>query len=775
MTQQINKCLSVLVLLILSSFCNLARANFCKKLFNNLTQININSEFGYGDAANKSDYVLMSNMETMKSGYIELNIKAEESDTPSIQLPNSGGVVGKPFINKKNANPDPGFQNLLKTEKYQNSLEPSVILIEKLNEILPNFLKSFLAQIDTLNVSPELTPYFYQLVDSMVKNPSKIELSNSNDSIFKGLPADRIAATRIGDLGSPIYLNIDMLRWGDFRQVNIKTEVAFGGSAMGRELREDLERQGDPRILQYTFNDKLMEQNSSIEGLMTWFGILLHEKAHQIGLKDNGNITPDQLAVHFQQFVKKQIIEHRVEIKDDYHPWLKVIQILPQRDGWKGDLLMLDGNGVRSLTPDILEWLNQAYENKLNAKQVWFENLRVKASSKWDIFSLSSPFILQGELMIEKFQQQVGEGKSTVVKRDAELILFFGSEDKVANVLFNRSSWTDKGENPELIYGPKHESLVQLRLMPAGTNYYRGEDFMMSAPYPNLKVHPGESWKLFLKSDNKFPEGLEPVSVSFNIRPSQLRHNVWFRERAPIQIEGRWEMLGGQILLHGEFKPQKAVVPGSYSVDSIYGIFLDKYKGKNVSLEIKTNNVMTIEVTASQTSTIAGASVYQVPEPLVLKRFGTYMVKEISREDDIRWLSLDSGFELTWKDNNKPLSQPEKIAGWVPVPFVFNRTVQPKNIWLHGTATVRDTQGKEFSFLYSGLLEELSAMVKFSRVYQNSANETVMELKIHYPLKLNGFRFVRWNIAGMTVIEENLQVSYQRLQFYFGEQREKQD
>lgn len=176
---------------------------------------------------------------------------------------------------------------------------------------------------------------------------------------------------------------------------------------------------------------------------------------------------------------------------------------------------------------------------------------------------------------------------------------------------------------------------------------------------------------------------------------------------------------------------------------------------------------MSVEVQSSASSTATGSTPV-APIPLELTRFGTMMVKEVDRSDQIRWMPLNVNVDLTWTDHTTPYRIPQKIAGWVPVPFVFNRPVNPKRIWLHGTAQVKDAQGKDLSFLFSGPLEELSNIAQFSRVYQNSTHETVMELKIHQPLRVNNFEFVQWYIHGMTVVEENFAVSYQRLQLYFG-------
>lgn len=768
---------SISILLFQTSAVYAGSVNRCKELFSTSHKIHIGSEFHQGDAAEKNNYFSPAKLPNTQTGDIKISINAEQSETPDVRLPSKGGTIGSPWIDPKRSDKIPNFFKRVNTKEYQNSLQPNVSLLTELNAKLPFLLENFLRDYTQSHPQSPYLEFLFQISKSLHSSPSKLEFREGNDPIFATLPQDRIAATLIGKPGAPIIFNQDLMTWGEFQTLDLK-KIHFSGSFMANELNVQTAPASLLTALEYHAKDTDFARSTNINGLISWLGILLHERAHQIGMKDSEPITPDHLAAEFQTYLTKQIVEFQVETETKTHPWLKVIQFLPHPQGWKGDFIVIDLNGARSIQKDIIQWLKQAYP-ELNAQQSWFENVRIQTSSKWDVFSYSMPFILRGDLMIEKLTKNATTEATEVgvVKRDAELILFFGAENTIANSNFNNSKWAIEGNKPEQTFGPQQESLVQLRLFSPGTSPQHNPNLIMKTPWPKLKLKPTEPWQLLLETDH-LPQNLIPLSGStrFNVRPSNLRNNVWLREgEEPIQITGRWENIGSKTFLHGEFKPKVPLLPGTYFITSVIGQFKNSDTNKVVTLEIPTTDRISIEVQPSTTATpTATNSSLTTLQPLELKRFGTVIVKEVDRTDQIRWMPLNVGFDLTWTDHTTPIRIPKRIAGWIPVPFVFNRPVNPKRIWLHGTAHVKDATGKDLSFLFSGPLEELSNIAKLSRVYQNSTNETVMELKLHQPMRVNNFEFVKWYFQGMTVVEENFAVSYQRLQFYFGRHGEKQ-
>jgi hypothetical protein len=426
--------------------------------------------------------------------------------------------------------------------------------------------------------------------------------------------------------------------------------------------------------------------------------------------------------------------------------------------------LVFDLNGVRDLAPDVTRWVGQAFP-ELKVRRSWLANVHVMPSSKWDVFNWASPMIMRAQLMLEK-APEAGQSAPTLLKREVELILFFGADGITQSKDFNSPLWTQKGDQLEMIAGPQRESLVQLRLLPSGSADWAQHPITLRSRWPNLTVKPLDSWQLMLETD-ALPKELEPMGATLNIRPRSLRHNVWFRNEEPIQLKARWENVGGKNLLHAEFKPNGAVKPDTYFVESIVGQFKNTTSGKTVTLDLKTLDRMSITVETSEPD--GAGRVNQASDDLDLIRFGTMMVKVVGR-DEIRWqpLNMNLNFNLNLKSPANPIGQPQVIGAWVPVPFVFNRSFKPSNLWLHGSAIVKDKTGKELSLLFSAPLADLPMIAKDKRVYQNKDGETVMELMIHRPLQINNLEFVKWYVAGMTVIEDSLQVSYHRVHFYFG-------
>jgi hypothetical protein len=759
--------LMLLLFLSLLTIQSVASVYTCKLALQKNLKIFIGSELGYGDASEPSKFVTLDLFVAGRDADLQINLKAEMSDSPAIRVENKGGIIGETFVDPKRSIDTPNFLRKVRTVQYQDSLQPSVSLLNKMAKNLPGLLGDFLQSAAATGTPAEFHDEIAKILEVLSNKIPIIELRSRDDEMFRQLPNDRLAATQIGVKGAPIFFQKELMSWGRFNIIEFNN-IEFGPSAMGKLLEKDRDKLNQPATVEFIPDPSKIGRSTEHNEMLSYLRILIHELGHQIGLLDHGKITPDMVAASIQKYLEQQTMQYRFQLQDKEHSWINVLHFMPKTNYWEGALLVLDSNGARDLNPEIQKWVRQAFPD-LSMSRSWLANVRLRSSSPWDIFSLSSPMILNAELMIEK-EPSPANLESSMVKRDIEIILFYGAENSVAAENFNKSSWTTEGPAPELISGPSHESLVQMRLLPVGTADLRKYNVRATSRWPEIKVKPKEPWRLFLET-LELPKDLEPVTAHFNIRPKELRHNVWFREEEPIQIPGHWESIGGRILLHGLFQPSKEIKPGIYVVESIIGEFRKAGQEKLVKLEIKTSDRLSVEVVSEPDSNIGSSSENpRLGESniLELKRFGTIMVKVINREDQLRWIPLHANVELTMKLPNSPSAQKQRVAGWVPVPFVFNRPFNPKSLWLHGTAIVIDRAGKEFAFLFSGPLEQLGNIARLKRIYQNKLGETVLDLSIHHPLTYNGFEFKRWSFAGMTVVEDNLDVSYQRLHFTFG-------
>ncbi len=724
----------------------------CREVLDYMTSIYIGSELGIGEASEEKNFVIDLNGPNVD---LNLDISAVQSKTPHIIMENKGGVIGNIFIDPKRSKDIPDFKKKVGDPEYHNQIHPAKSVLQELTQSLTFLLDDFLQSPKSQNLDPDLLIAYGKIMGILSQGTPPIVLRPNTDPVFQHLPKDRIAATRINEPGATIYFNKDLLTWGEYRIVDFN-KLKFGPSKMGSLLNSNDENDGHLSTLQFDPFDVPFSEQTSKTSLISWIRLLIHELGHQVGLTDDSGLTPDQLAAPLESFFERQIQIHELELEQKRHPWAKIIEIQSLQNPGRYRLLALDLNGLTDLTPSIRRWVQQIYPD-LKAEQVWMSNLHIKSSSGWDVFNLATPFILSGKLMIKK---QVG----TLLQRDAELILFYGAENSIADSNFNQSTWAREGLSPELIYGPEHESIMQMRLLPLGTDSLQKFQFVMHSQWPQLRVKPSEQWQMMLESDS-LPRELEPLSAKFNVRPSKLRHNVWFRHEEPIQLAGRWETVGGKTFLHLEFQPGTPIKPGPYFIETIEGEFKNRETGKRVTMEIKTSDRLSVTVVPEPNPSEASVA---PEEPLVLKRFGTMMVKVVDRKDELRWIALNANIHLTWQDHKNPLAKTEIISGWVPVPFVFNRPFNPKHLWLHGSAVVKNANGQEVSLLFSGPVEQLPMVVRGKRVYQNKSKETVLELEMHRPLTLNNFEFVKWNLTGMTIVENNLDVSYQRLHMYFG-------
>jgi hypothetical protein len=708
---------------------------------------------GIGEASEEQNFVIDF---TGPNVNLKVDIGAKQSDTPHIRMENKGGIIGDAFIDPKRSKHVPDFKKKFDNPEYHNQIHPAKSVLQELAQSLTFLLDDFLQTPDAKSLNPELQIAYGKIMSILSRSTPSIVLRPSSDPIFQHLPKDRVAATRINEPGAPIFFNKDLMAWGEYRIVDFN-KLNFGPSKMGTMLNSNVENADHPFTLQFDPIDNTFSEQTTKASLITWTRLLMHELGHQVGLTDDDGLTPDQLAAPLEAFLERQLQVHELELEQQAHPWVKVIEIQSTQNPGRNRLLALDLNGLTDLTPSIRRWVHQFYPD-LKAQQAWLSDLHLQSSSGWDVFNLATPFILNGKLMIQKQE-------GALLRRDAELILFYGAENSIAVSNFNQSAWAREGLSPELIYGPEHESIMQLRLLPVGTEALRQFQVVMSSRWPHLQVKATERWQLMLETDT-LPQELEPLSAKFNVRPSELRHNVWLRQEEPIQLAGRWETVSGKNFLHLDFQPGTPIKPGMYFIETIEGEFKNRETGKRVNLEIKTTDRLSVTVVPdpSPSPSAAAAPI----EPLVLKRFGTVMVKVVDRKDELRWMPLNADITLTWRDHRNPLAKTEIIAGWVPVPFVFNRPFNPKHLWLHGSAVVKNASGQEMALLFSGPLEQLPMVVRSKRVYQNKAKETVLELEMHRPLTLNNFEFVKWHLAGMTVVEDNLDVSYQRLHMYFG-------
>lgn len=781
----------------------------CIKALHPTVKIYVGSDFGMGDASEPETYATLSQVQqgasagsTVGAGggqgkqSIDVKLDAKQSDSPDIEIPPKGGLIGERFVDpKRNGKEIPDFSENVKRPEYRDALHPALSLLKGLQAQMAPLIEGYLAEIHgsekphndepstqanslllqkngTIAGSPRSIAEFAKILSLLHTLPPKIELRSGDDPIFKSLPEDRIAATRIGELGAPIVFNRDLLAWGEFSLFDL-SHLKFGPSSIGKLFVDDLTKMKEPQVLEFHENTEKLATDTSREALLGWYRILLHELAHQIGLTDTGAVTPDQIAAQFQSYLERQIEVFQFDLGKKEHPWVKVIQIRPTSPTAQGALLLLDSNGVKDFAPQIRGWLNQRFPS-LKAERVWFSELRVTPSPGWDVFNWAAPMTLRGTLMIEGASPSAGTA-APLRRREVELTFFIGSDSRLEDPNYNSETWSNHGNAPELITGPKKESLVQLRLLSPESAQFQGRLPVLKTPYPRLKFNPEERWQLMFEVDST-PEELDLVSAVVNIRPRAFRHNVWFREEEPIQLEARLEAVGGKVYLHASLDPQRPIKAGQYVVEKVIGTFRRKEEGpssgkqKLVSLEMKSQERMIIEVNdGAQSAEASKPSLAERTEGLSLKRFGTLMVKIVDPKDDIRWFPLNMNLAMTWKNNAIPSSPKQVIASWHPVPFVFNRPFNPRHLWIHGSVVVKDQKGKEMSLLFSGALKDLPMLVSENHVYQNKAGETVLELKMHRPLRVNNFEFVRLYVAGMTVVEDNLDVSYHRVHFYFGE------